>query len=54
MKLKLNKKKMKSLSSDKVTVPANMTPKIAGGQQEAFWSIDLDDRAWSRCRCWLK
>lgn len=54
MKLKLNKKKMKSLSSDKVTVPANMTPKVVGGQQVAFWSIDLEERARSLCACWLK
>ncbi|WP_170940796.1 hypothetical protein [Pseudoalteromonas sp. NBT06-2] len=31
MKLKLNKKKLKNLSKDNKTLPANMTPKIAGG-----------------------
>ncbi|ALO43805.1 hypothetical protein [Pseudoalteromonas phenolica] len=32
MKLKLNKKKMKSLSSDNKAIPAEMTPQVAGGQ----------------------
>ncbi|WP_404392390.1 hypothetical protein [Pseudoalteromonas phenolica] len=31
MKLKLNKKKMKSLSSDKSSMPKEMTPQIGGG-----------------------
>ncbi len=31
MKLKLNKKKMKSLTNDSKTIPANATPQIAGG-----------------------
>ena len=31
MKLKLNKKKMKSLSNDYKAIPAAMTPKVAGG-----------------------
>ena len=32
MKLKLNKKKIKSLSSDNKAIPAEMTPQVAGGQ----------------------
>ncbi|NOU49390.1 hypothetical protein HG263_02365 [Pseudoalteromonas sp. JBTF-M23] len=35
MLLKLNKKKMKTLSLDKSTVPAKMTPQVAGG-------VDID------------
>lgn len=31
MKLSLNKKKIKALSADKQTVPAAMTPQVAGG-----------------------
>lgn len=31
MKLSLNKKKIKALSADKQTVPAVMTPQVAGG-----------------------
>ncbi|MCF2907375.1 hypothetical protein L1285_03475 [Pseudoalteromonas sp. DL2-H2.2] len=31
MKLKLNKKKMKTLSTDHSNLPANMTPQVAGG-----------------------
>ena len=31
MKLKLNKKKIKNLSKDKHSLPANMTPQVAGG-----------------------
>ncbi len=31
MKLKLNKKKIKNLSQDNKALPAEMTPKIAGG-----------------------
>ncbi|WP_125716669.1 hypothetical protein [Pseudoalteromonas rubra] len=31
MNLKLNKKKMKSLSSDSNNMPHNMTPQVAGG-----------------------
>ncbi|WP_404392392.1 hypothetical protein [Pseudoalteromonas phenolica] len=31
MKLKLNKKKMKSLSNDNKAIPAAMTPQVAGG-----------------------
>ncbi|MCF2907544.1 hypothetical protein L1285_04330 [Pseudoalteromonas sp. DL2-H2.2] len=31
MNLKLNKKKMKSLSSDSNNMPRNMTPQVAGG-----------------------
>ena len=31
MKLKLNKKKMKSLSKDNKAIPAAMTPQVAGG-----------------------
>ena len=31
MKLKLNKKKIKNLSKDNKTLPADMTPQIAGG-----------------------
>ncbi|WP_170940666.1 hypothetical protein [Pseudoalteromonas sp. NBT06-2] len=31
MKLKLNKKKIKNLSKDNHALPAEMTPKIAGG-----------------------
>ena len=33
MKLKLNKKKMKTLSADSSNVPAEMTPQVAGGTQ---------------------
>ena len=32
MKLKLNKKKIKSLSNDNKAIPAEMTPQVAGGQ----------------------
>ncbi|KAF7767774.1 hypothetical protein PCIT_a3865 [Pseudoalteromonas citrea] len=32
MKLKLNKKSVKKLSSDVKTMPAGMTPQVAGGQ----------------------
>ncbi|WDE07451.1 hypothetical protein SG34_011485 [Thalassomonas viridans] len=31
MKLKLNKKKLKNLSKDSKTIPAAMTPHVAGG-----------------------
>ncbi|WP_281561392.1 hypothetical protein [Thalassomonas sp. RHCl1] len=31
MKLKLNKKKLKNLSKDNKTIPAAMTPQVAGG-----------------------
>ncbi|WDE02747.1 MULTISPECIES: hypothetical protein [Thalassomonas] len=31
MKLKLNKKKLKNLSKDKKSLPAEMTPQVAGG-----------------------
>ena len=31
MKLKLNKNKLKNLSQDKKSLPAQMTPQIAGG-----------------------
>ena len=31
MKLKLNKKKIKNLSKDRKSIPAEMTPQIAGG-----------------------
>jgi hypothetical protein len=31
MKLKLNKKKLKNLSKDRKSLPAEMTPQIAGG-----------------------
>jgi hypothetical protein len=31
MKLKLNKKKIKSLSNDNKAIPADMTPQVAGG-----------------------
>jgi hypothetical protein len=34
MKLKLNKKKMKTLSTDNNSIPAAMTPLVAGGQQD--------------------
>ena len=37
MKLKLNKKKMKSLTNDNKTIPAEATPQIAGG---TFFSND--------------
>lgn len=40
MKLKLNKKKIKSLSSDKKSIPAAMTPEIAGGFDYQFSDID--------------
>ncbi|MEQ3512347.1 hypothetical protein ABMY35_03095 [Pseudoalteromonas sp. BZB3] len=33
MKLKLNKKKMKTLSADSSNIPAEMTPQVAGGTQ---------------------
>ena len=32
MKLKLNKKKIKSLSNDNKAIPAEVTPKVAGGR----------------------
>jgi len=32
MKFKLNKKKLKNLSNDNKTLPAEMTPHIAGGR----------------------
>ncbi|SFC92012.1 hypothetical protein [Pseudoalteromonas denitrificans] len=31
MKLKLNKKKLKNLSKDQKSLPADMTPQVAGG-----------------------
>jgi len=31
MKLKLNKKKLKNLSTDKAMLPDGMTPQVAGG-----------------------
>ncbi len=31
MKLTLNKKKIKNLSKDEATIPADMTPQIGGG-----------------------
>jgi hypothetical protein len=34
MKLKLNKKSVKKLSSDIKTMPADMTPQVAGGQAD--------------------
>ena len=34
MKLKLSKKKMKSLSNDSKTIPANATPQIQGAGTE--------------------
>ncbi|SFD37288.1 hypothetical protein [Pseudoalteromonas denitrificans] len=46
MKLKLNKKKIKNLSQDKQSLPAAMTPQIAGG-------VDTN-KSWfghSECRC---
>ena len=33
MKLKLNKKKIKTLSADSSNIPAEMTPQVAGGTQ---------------------
>lgn len=36
MKIKLNKKKIKSLSDDKKTIPAEMTPQVAGGNGDEF------------------
>ena len=36
MKLKLNKKKMKSLSNDNKAIPAAMTPEIAGGLKNEY------------------
>ena len=33
MKLKLNKKKIKTLSADNSNIPAEMTPQVAGGTQ---------------------
>ncbi|TLX46011.1 hypothetical protein C1E24_15960 [Pseudoalteromonas phenolica] len=33
MKLKLNKKKIKTLSADNSNIPADMTPQVAGGTQ---------------------
>ncbi|SFD41269.1 hypothetical protein [Pseudoalteromonas denitrificans] len=39
MKLKLNKKNLKNLSKDAKTIPADMTPQVAGGAR----LITLDD-----------
>ncbi len=36
MKLKLNKKKLKNLSKDNNALPADMTPKIAGGNYTGY------------------
>ncbi|WP_171041697.1 hypothetical protein [Pseudoalteromonas phenolica] len=52
MKLKLNKKKMKSLSKDNKAIPAAMTPQVAGAGPKEILS-DIDDRVGSRCLCWL-
>ncbi|SFC30873.1 hypothetical protein [Pseudoalteromonas denitrificans] len=38
MKLKLNKKKLKNLSKDNKSLPADMTPMIAGGNGACFGS----------------
>ena len=49
MKLKLNKKKIKSLSSDKNALPVNATPQVGGGTGPGFcWNYTCDD-FW-RCR----
>jgi len=37
MKLKLNKKKIKNLSKDRKSLPAEMTPQIAGGGHITEW-----------------
>jgi|GEM_PF-4842771 len=38
MNLKLNKKKMKSLSADFNSIPAEVTPKVAGGVEYPGYS----------------
>ncbi|ATD08329.1 MULTISPECIES: hypothetical protein [Pseudoalteromonas] len=39
MKLALNKKCIKALSNDSKSIPANMTPQIAGGRMQADYLL---------------
>ncbi|TMP78264.1 hypothetical protein CWB73_17070 [Pseudoalteromonas phenolica] len=47
MKLKLNKKKIKALSSDSKSIPAEMTPQVAGGNK---YFTDVTS-AWGLTHC---
>jgi hypothetical protein len=49
MKLKLNKKKVKSLTKDKATLPAEVTPQVGGASYVACMSDFTCDDAYS-CR----
>ncbi|SFD64903.1 hypothetical protein [Pseudoalteromonas denitrificans] len=47
MKLKLNKKKLKNLSKDNKSLPADMTPQVGGGK--GFNSFEVCPTYDARC-----
>ncbi|MBB1385587.1 hypothetical protein H5119_08545 [Pseudoalteromonas sp. SG45-5] len=49
MKLKLSKKKIKSLSHDKKAVPIEMTPQVAGGNSLTEWEAVTADGFHGHC-----
>ncbi|RJE73450.1 hypothetical protein BGP78_18725 [Pseudoalteromonas sp. MSK9-3] len=51
MKLKLNKKSVKTLSSDIAAMPAGMTPQVAGGQAQPDSSYITYRNCPSRIEC---